>query len=260
MEIKAMATVASIRGIRNYVLDHLLHALRRTPAHDEPFSHFYVEDVFPDDIYAEMMDHLPDPSTYQPLSVENYHNAEGVSTRDVIALDDEHLRDLPERQRELWDGIAAAMVAPELKTLVFQKLATDLSARFGVPRQQVPKITSFCKPSLFRDLDGYEIAPHPDGRTKIVTMQLYLPRDRTQLELGTALYKRRFKSLSGICSWHGRFEKVKQFIFQPNSGYAFAVSNSWNKKSWHGRESLPEGCGVRNTLLNIYFARDDRNY
>jgi hypothetical protein len=255
-----MATVASCQGIRNYVLDHMLHALRRTPAHDEPFSHFYVEDVFPDDVYAEMMDNLPEPAAYQPLSVDNYHNAEGVSTRDVISLDEQHLQGLPDRQRDLWEGIAAAMVAPELKTLVFQKLATDLSARFGVPRQQVPKITSFCKASLFRDLDGYEIAPHPDGRAKIVTMQLYLPRDRTQLELGTALYKRRFKSLSGIYSWHGRFEKVKQFIFQPNSGYAFAVSNSWNKKSWHGRESLPEGCGVRNTLLNIYFARDDRQY
>ena len=94
-----MATVASCQGIRNYVLDHMLHALRRTPAHDEPFSHFYVEDVFPDDVYAEMMDNLPDPSAYQPLSVDNYHNAEGVSTRDVMSLDEQHLQDLPDRQR-----------------------------------------------------------------------------------------------------------------------------------------------------------------
>jgi hypothetical protein len=255
-----MATVSSGQGVRNYVLDHMLHVLDDTLAHDEPFSHFYVENVFPDDVYAEMMEQMPDPAAYKPLSVENYHNAAGVSTRDVISLDEPHLRALSDRQRELWQGIAAAFAAPELKKAVFQKLATDLSARFGMPREEVHKIVSFSKPSLFRDLDGYEIAPHPDGRAKIVTMQLYLPRDRSQLELGTALYQRRFKSLKGLYSWHGRFEKVKQFVFQPNSGYAFAVSNSWNKKSWHGRESLPEGCGVRNTLLNIYFARDDRQY
>jgi hypothetical protein len=255
-----MATVASFQGIRSYVLDHLLHAIEATPAEDDPFSHFYVENVFPDDVYAEMMHELPDPAAYKPLSVEKYHNAAGVSTRDVMSLDEQHLGDLPIRQRELWQGIAAAFAAPELKKVVFQKLATDLAARFGVPQEEVHKIHAFPKPSLFRDLDGYEIAPHPDGRAKIVTMQLYLPRDRSQLELGTALYRRRFTSLKGLVSWHGRFEKVKQFAFQPNSGYAFAVSNSWNKKSWHGRESLPDGCGVRNTLLNIYFARDDRHY
>ena len=178
----------------------------------------------------------------------------------MVPLDPQHLSELPAPQRELWEGIAAALFAPELKTAVFGKLATDLAARFGVGRDEVSKIVSFSKPSLFRDLDGYEIAPHPDGRAKIVTMQLYLPRDRTQLELGTALYRRRLTSLKGLYSWHGRFEKVKQFVFAPNTGYAFAVSNSWSKKSWHGRESLPAGCGVRNTLLNIYFARDDRQY
>jgi hypothetical protein len=152
------------------------------------------------------------------------------------------------------------MRAPELKTLVFQKLSTDLSARFCCRPSEVNFTPAFPKASLFRDTDGYEIAPHPDGRAKIVTMQLYLPRDRSQLDLGTALYKRRFKSLKGLYSWHGRFEKVKQFMFQPNSGYAFAVSNSLRKKSWHGREHLPDGCGTRNTLLCIYFARDDRQY
>jgi hypothetical protein len=28
------------------------------------------------------------------------------------------------------------------------------------------------------------------------------------------------------------------------------------KKSWHGRERLPEGCGVRNTLLNTFYESD----
>jgi hypothetical protein len=61
-------------------------------------------------------------------------------------------------------------------------------------------------------------------------------------------------------SWHGRFQKVKQFPFAPNSGYAFVVSNSLRRKSWHGREVLPPGAGVRNSLLNLYFATNEREY
>jgi hypothetical protein len=255
-----MATVGTRRSLRDYCLEHLLDSLGETPAENEPFSHFYLQNVFPDDIYARMMEQLPEPQFYKPLSTENYHNAAGQSTRDVLSLDAEHLSALPEAARELWEAVAATLTAPELKKLVFEKLVVDLSARFSVPREKVSQIVGIPKPSLFRDLDGYEIAPHPDGRSKVVTMQFYLPADRSQLELGTALYVRRLHSLSGIYSWQGRFQKVKQFEFQPNSGYAFAVSNSWNKKSWHGRESLPEGSGVRNTLLCIYFARDDRNY
>ncbi|HEV3417522.1 MAG TPA: hypothetical protein VG056_11930, partial [Pirellulales bacterium] len=86
-----MATVSSCQGTRNYVLDHMLHALRVTPAVDEPFSHFYVENFFPDDVYAEMMEQMPDQAAYKPLSVENYHNRDGVSTRDVMSLDEQHL-------------------------------------------------------------------------------------------------------------------------------------------------------------------------
>jgi hypothetical protein len=207
-----------------------------------------------------MMDEFPSADRYSPLDASKYHNENGVSTRDVFSLGAEQLAGLPTSKRELWSAIADALAAPELKALVFRKLGTDLAARFGIAKSDVENITSFSKPSLFRDLDGYEIAPHPDGRAKIVTMQLYLPRDRSQLELGTALYRRRFHSLSGIYSWHGRFEKVKQFVFAPNTGYAFAVSNSLGKKSWHGRESLPAGGGARNTLLNIYFAENNRKY
>jgi hypothetical protein len=167
---------------------------------------------------------------------------------------------LPEAQCKIWEDVATALASPELKRMVFRKLSADLSRRFGVSREAVEQIVSYTKPSLFRDLEGYEIPPHPDGRAKIVTMQLYLPTDRSQLNLGTAVYKRRLTSFSGLYSWHGRFEKVKQFAFLPNSGYAFAVSNSFSRKSWHGREQLPPGSGVRNSILNIFFATSDRNY
>ncbi len=112
--------------------------------------------------------------------------------------------------------------------------------------------SGYSRPTLYRETDGFEILPHPDTRKKIVTMHLYWPADRSQLDLGTALYRRKLLAWP-FGGWQNRFAKVKQFPFQPNSGYAFVVNNTLSRKSWHGREKLPAGAGVRNTLLNTFY-------
>ena len=38
-----------------------------------------------------------------------------------------------------------------------------------------------------------------------------------------------------------------------NISHAFVVNNTLTRKSWHGREELPAGAGVRNTLLNTFY-------
>jgi hypothetical protein len=242
------------------ILAHMLRVVAETPAEHAPFSHIYLEGVFPLDVYNELVAHLPDAAQYRSIHPYKHSRDDGVSTRDVFPLVGDELAALPERQRIIWDSVSRALTAPELKVAIFRKLAPDLALRFGMPESQVERRIAYCKPCLLRDLEGYEIPPHPDGLAKIVTMQLYLPKDRSQLELGTALYRRRLPSFRGLVSWHGRFAKLKQFQFAPNSGYAFAVSNSLRRKSWHGRERLPSGAGVRNSILNLYFATNDRKY
>lgn len=242
------------------VLEHLLQRLHETPVENEPFSHFYIEQVFPEGIYQQMMQALPHPEFYTPICLKKHSRPDGTSTRDVLTLDQKGLDQLAPEQHLLWNGVARALASPALKKLVFEKLSVDLCERFGVDCEKVAEIEAHARPTLFRDLEGYEIPPHPDGRKKVVTMQLYLPRDKRQMHLGTALYRRRFHSVRGLMSWKGRFERVKQFPFAPNSGYAFVVSNSLKKKSWHGRELVPDGSGVRNTLLNIYYRDQDASY
>jgi len=127
-----------------------------------------------------------------------------------------------------------------------------LAYRYGVPAAGVPDLVGHSRPTLYRETDGFEIPPHPDTRRKVVTMHLYLPADESQLGLGTALYRRKVLA-PPAGPWRWRFERVKQFPFKPNSAYAFAVNNTVRKKSWHGRERLPAGSGVRNTLLNTFY-------
>jgi hypothetical protein len=236
--------------ISQFILDHLLGRIAKTSAVHEPFDHIYLEDVFPAEIYERMLHSLPPAEIYTRAAERHYGNGQHI--RSMFALSQPKLAGLSSDQQELWRGVAEALTAPQLKQAMFGKLARDLMLRYGVPAGQVPQLPGFSRPTLYRETEGFEIPPHPDTRKKVVTMHLYLPADRSQLELGTALYRRRLLAWP-FGAWQGRFEKVKQFVFQPNSAYAFVVNNKIARKSWHGREKLPPGAGVRNTLLNTFY-------
>ncbi len=248
-----MATVATTaREVSARVLEHLLGRIEATPEIQEPFTHIYLEDVFPEDIYQGILASLPDPSLYEG-SAERHRDREeaGGYTRSMFPIQPETVTSLPRAHERLWRAVGAALTAPALKRAMFARLARDLAYRYGVPESEAPGLSGYSRPTLYRETEGFEIPPHPDTRKKIVTMHLYFPADRSQLDLGTALYRR--KRLVPVGNWRRRFAKVKQFPFQPNSGYAFVVNNTLAKKSWHGREQLPAGAGVRNTLLSTYY-------
>jgi hypothetical protein len=244
--------IAAGRWIATRVLEHLLRRIGSTPALDAPFSHIYLKQVFPEDVYQRLLSCLPNPELYTRAAERHYEKGEGHYVRSLFKLTSENLASLSAEQQELWQGITAAMTDPRLKRAMYAKLARDLAFRYGVPESEVSELAGFSRPTLYRETEGFEIAPHPDTRKKVVTMQLYLPADRSQLGLGTALYRHKLLALP-FASWHRRFVKVKQFAFQPNSGYAFVVNNTLTKKSWHGREELPAGAGVRNTLLTTFY-------
>ena len=237
--------VASGQEIAGRVLDHLLGRVEATPALHEPFSHIYLEEVFPGDVYEQLLRHLPDPDLYTHAH-ERYAQGQDDTVRSMFALTPEKLSRLDPAQQELFRGVAAALTAPELKRAMYTKLARDLAFRYGVSEEQVPELAGYSRPTLYRETDGFEIPPHPDTRKKIVTMHLYWPADRSQLDLGTALYRRKVLAWP-FGGWQNRFAKVKQFPFQPNSGYAFVVNNTLTRKSWHGANGFPRApaCGTR---------------
>jgi hypothetical protein len=198
-----------------------------------------MEEVIPWELYEQLLSQFPEPRLYEGSEPQRRH----------FGLTVTNLASLPAEQQELWSGIAAALSAPELREAVYSKLAAGLACRFG---GQAGTLSGYPRPTLFRETEGIEIPPHPDTRQKIVTMHLYLPADRDQLGLGTALYRRKLLAWP-FGAWQRRFVNIKQFPFQPNSGYAFVVSNTLTRKSWHGREKLDAGAGVRNTLMNAFY-------
>ena len=152
-----------------------------------------------------------------------------------------------------------AFGASSLKRAVYEKVSTGLAFRFGMAESDVNQLDGYALPELFRELSSYRIKPHPDTRRKVVTMQISLPCDNSQRQLGTEFYKRSLNPLTMLREPRG-FDIVKCTPYLPNSAYCFSVLNKVSWKSWHGRSTLPANSGIRNSILNIWYQNaDDAN-
>ncbi len=243
-------------SVAERVVDHLVSEIASTELCSEPYSHFYLERAFADSVFQQMLELLPAHAAFGGDNPRKHTREDGMITRNVISVSPPALAALPEEQKVFWNEIGVALTSTRLKDAVFAKLSKDLSHRFGIPAEKLTTIPAYPKPALVKDLGGYEIAPHKDTRSKIVTMQFYLPPDASKSDLGTAVYRVRLLRVKNLLSPRNRFEKVKQFSFQPNSGYGFAVGS----KSWHGRETVPMVSGERNSLMLIYYAEPNKGW
>ena len=250
---------------RRATLDHMLAAVEAIQFQDDPFPHIVVKDFFPKDVYSRLLDCLPSSEVYEPFGYEKHANENGQSNRKRFRLANECIETLPRAQQEFWFAIRSALGSVELKETIFHKLRTGLSYRFKCDPEEARSLPGYALPELFHETAGYSIKPHPDTRKKVVTMQIALPEIQSQEEagkdgasqLGTEFYRRSVHPASWLRDPKG-FEVVKTMQFLPNSAYAFVVLNTMRIKSWHGRSSLSSSCGVRNSLLNIWYRRAEQ--
>ncbi len=246
-------------ALRKLCLDHLTAAIDHVAAVVEPFPHFVVREFFPDEVYQDLLRELPDTALYEPFGYGKHHAATGESNRLRFQLTRESLNRLDARGRTFWLTIRSVLGSVELKRLAFEKVAAGLAYRYSIDQADVASLPGFALPELFHERGGYAIAPHPDTRRKVVTMQIALPRDDSQRELGTEFYARSLKPASLIRPPRG-FVIARRMDFLPNTAYAFAVLNTFRLKSWHGRTAIPAGLGERNSILNIWYAKvEDAN-
>jgi len=250
------------------VQSSLIAAIDRAQVDQEPFSHVYLDQAFPPDVYQEMLDGLPGLECFAPdnptkygAAARRFHDTAGetpapASCRFTMPLRDASLARVPEGRRGLWTGVAAALASEELKERIFNLFAAELCRRFRTDVPGLSRIQAYPRPTLIRDLSGYWIAPHPDSPAKIVTVQFYLARDVSQRALGTTLYRRSLFNPRILLSLSNVFTPVRQLAFLPNTGYLFPVGS----RSWHGREEVPAGAGERNSILLVYYRDPSREW
>jgi hypothetical protein len=223
--------------LRDEISNHLVAAVERTPLVRTPFDHINFSNAFPNSVYDAMLAHLPPCEVYQPANMVKYARPDGRCSRNVADLATV-VTHMTGDARDVWMAVRAALASDTLRRAVCTTLR--------VPDRGRPVSR------LVHDLPGYWIEPHPDTRTKHVTMQFYLAADSNHEELGTTLYRLNPFRLAVLTGRASLMEKAGQFPFRPNTGYAFGVR--WN--SFHGVELMSDAAGDRHTLMNIYYRKD----
>lgn len=250
MPASTPATPSLLREIRQ----HATEAVRAVDWCDDPFPHFTVHGLFPDGFYRDLIDSLPADEVCRPIGTKTSVDGD-AGCRLRFGLHDSSLAELSPAARELWAAARDTLRSAELRDAVYTKLTGGLALRYGCrPEQVAEKAPGFALPELYRETRGYRITPHPDTRKKVVTMQVSLARDDSQAGLGTEFYRRSFAPADWAAEPRG-FVTVKTAPFTPNTASAFVVLNTMRLKSWHGRSTLAEQQGVRNSILNIWYAK-----
>ena len=162
---------------------------------------------------------------------------EGSPTRVKIDLFPEYIRGLPPAKRALWEMVGTALCSDKVRQAFRRRLAPALSKRFGADFAQVGM---YPIPILTRDIPGYLITPHTDTHWKGITVQLYLPSDDANTDIGTIFHEKLAD---------GSLRKKVQMRFAPNSGYAFAVGDD----TWHSADKVHDRVKSRDSILLTYF-------
>lgn len=221
------------------VVQHVVGAISRAEAASEPFAHLRLADVFPPDVYAAMVSSMPGDDVYRPMSgrARESRDPEGRPTRIKLDLFPEFVRHLPSGARETWDVVGRALCDPLVRDAFRDRLSAGLVKRFG---EAYRTAGLYPIPILTRDVAGYRIGIHPDTRRKAITVQLYLPADRSIEHVGTVFHRR---------AADGRYERACQMPFAPNTGYAFAVGGD----TYHSVDTVGEEVRTRDSILLTYF-------
>lgn len=212
----------------------------------KPYPLINFHDFFPADFYRRLLQNFP--------AVERFAGLNGDGTRREYALYDEHRDPGTEEARALWSVVRRVLCSDEVAGALREKLDEGFRIRTRGSGERWPA-PMHPRPVLYTDLDGYAIKPHPDTRRKVLTMQIYLPSDESQRELGTTIYK---VSPMGVFAWKSYgLARARTLPFLPNTGYAFVVIHPVYaplRTSWHGREAISVPVNKpRLSILNTYY-------
>lgn len=216
------------------ILERLIERINNAFVDPLPSENIYMEEVFTPEIYAEILARLPAEHEYDFIEHPDAILPDGTKTRKLLDLTDETIARLKPQHQAFWREMKSVLVSTQLQTALLEKFRERINARFG---KDWPELVTV--PIFYRDYPGYKISEHTDAPFKVATMQLYFPKDESQIHLGTSFHLR----------VDNRFQLLKTNPFKPNSAYAFVRTD----QSWHSVKQIAPHEAIRDSLaLTIY--------
>jgi hypothetical protein len=169
---------------------HVVERIAAAPIIRDPYPYIYVKDIFPSAYYQAMLQRIVDVGEFAPavypgvgvdltaanfrdhgLTCENLASDPWLSAFHNFLKSELFTRPLLERfsAPDSWGERGPAI--PAEKHRYFANGQTDFTSVFD----------------LHKDMAGYEITPHPDIPSKIITYLFYLTPDESLRQFGTML-------------------------------------------------------------------------
>lgn len=210
-------------------LVHVIERLRTARLERDPFPHYYLENVFPDDYYEQLLRYLPATSVYENLYEVTDLKLDHFRHREQRDMNEGWTERLPDELRSFWESFNQWFLGAALARAVLDS--------FGSERPVWPEVS--VESQFIRHRAGYFLGPHSDLYTKLVVLLIYLAPDDRATHLGTSLYRPKQAGFSCRESKHYSFADftcVKTVPYKRNSLLAFMRSDV----SFHGLEPLAE--------------------
>lgn len=236
-------------------LAHFAARLAAAEVVPDPYPHYFLENVFPEDYYRALLAHLPGAGVYENLYEVTSLKLDHFRHRDQRDFGGDWTRALPGELKSFWDDFHEWFLGPELARAVLRSFDGPLRERFGGGEEAWPEVS--VESQLIRHRAGYFLGPHSDLYTKVVVLLIYLAPDATGEHLGTSLYRPKQPGFRCPESKHypfEQFERVKTAPYRPNSMLAFLRSDV----SFHGVEPLTEADVAASPRDLIQYVLHDR--
>ena len=219
--------------------------IKKASIDEEPFPYLVIDDFFPEHYYQEILQHFPDDSQMIPLSETGRSN---YRDRLVTLFNREHFSRLNEKDREFWQDFAGWLYSDRFINATIDKFFPHVACRLAdlggdgdIKLQGDALIVS--------DKSNYSIGPHTDAPHRLITFLFYLPKDESQIDLGTSIYRPLSDTVELSGATHhpfDLFERIETIAFKPNRVIIF----SRNCRSFHGVECIARDGAERHLVIN----------
>ena len=215
--------------------EYVIKKIINSPIIKEPYPHILISGIFPDEFYSVLLEQIPNVSAYT------------AKTKYGKTMTLENFDGLDEQKKKFWKEVYGFLRS--------DKFASILLKKFNVSRNGVSDLF------LHKDLDDFEVTPHRDIFSKLVTYLFYLPKDSSLSQLGTHMLIPKkgvtIEKTTKHQDWK-LFETVKKSEYVPNSFFAFSP----HENSFHAvKINFPEdSIKERDTIRGFVFNKDEKDY
>ena len=224
-----MENIKDCQNMYSHVDSHLAYKIANANLLEYPYPHMFIENIFPIDIYEEMLINMPIQYNYSPINEKRM--VRGSDGRFVILFNELENLKIEKKKKEFWSEFYKSIINSRFTHILTSKFSNLIQRRF----EGQTGVNLKDEMMLVQDRTNYYLGPHTDSIHKVITVLFYLPENDENAHLGTSIYSpkdTKFQCVGGPHYRHQDFHKVTTMPMKKNSVFIFFCSFNFLETLW----------------------------